>query len=62
MKIQTNNNEEEIRFLSTAEFLEGGTADQVVDHIEKKFVQAQINSLNVIATESKHLSHKMIQS
>ena len=41
VKILTSNNEEEICFLSTAEFLEGGTADQVIDHIEKKFVQAQ---------------------
>ena len=41
VKIQTSNNEEEICFLSTAEFFQGGTADQVVDHIEKKFVQAQ---------------------
>ena len=41
VKIQAINNEEEICHLSTGEFLEGGTADMVVDHIERKFVQAQ---------------------
>ena len=41
VKIQAINNEEEICHLSTREFLEGGTADMVVDHIERKFVQAQ---------------------
>ena len=53
LKIVDKYGEDEICYLSNAEFLIGGTADEVVDHIAKKFKEAQshVEKLRSILTE-----------